>query len=500
MIEGFINNLKEGNEVRQTLSKIRQAIKDEAVFSDFYNAIWDETTLLISFLQSEDAKTRKNTALLMGDLAMDDFLEPLFDAYEKEETLFVRSSYLAALKNFDYEELMPKLRAQSTKLSNTTLTDDNKKHISEELRLLNALIIEEEGIPLHTFIGHHNPHSCVLLTNRDYTDVLEKQLIEIKMLATPFSSGVRTDTTKLEDILPLRTYHELLFEIEGMKTCPMTVKALSDVISHSKLQSVLRHDHKEGTPFYFRIELKSKRDLSFKSDFTKKLGAELERLSNRQLINSPSHYEIELRLIENAEGNCHVMVKYGTIADERFAYRTESIAASIKPTDAALLVALASPYMTPDAQILDPFCGVGTMLIERQQVVKANTTYGVDLYNNAISKAETNTKNADQIIHFINKDFFEFTHEYLFDEIFTNMPFVTGHTTENDIKLLYRKFFQKAPEVLAKESKIIMYSHNSAEAKKLAPANGFKLVAEFPIMKKLGTDLLIFERVVTKAE
>lgn len=496
MIEGFINNLKNGKEVRQTLSKIRQAIKDEGTFSDFYNMMWDETTLLIDFLSSDDAKTRKNAALLMGDLAMDDFLEPLFDAYEKEETLFVRSSYLTALKHFDYEELLPKLHAQSKKLAGTPLTEDNKKHITEELRLLNTLIVEEEGIPIHTFIGNHNPHNCVFLTNRDYTDVLAKQLTENKMQPVPFSSGIRLSTNRLDEVLPLRTYHELLFEIEGLKTCPMTVNALADMISHSKLQSVLRHDHKEGTPFYFRIELKSKKDLGFKSDFTKKLGAEIERLSNRYLINSPSNYEIELRLIENAEGNCHVMVKYATIPDDRFTYRTESIAASIKPVDAALLVALASPYMTPDAQVLDPFCGVGTMLIERQKIVKANTTYGIDLYNNAVAKAETNTKNADQIIHLVNKDFFEFTHEYLFDEIFTNMPFATGHTSDHDIQLLYRKFFKKAPEVLTPQGKIIMYSHNGAEAKKLASVNGFKLIAEFLIMKKLGTELLVFEHVI----
>ena len=133
MIDALLTRLKDGIEIRQTLSKIRQAIKDEEVFSDLYNIMWDQTNLLIPLLQSEDAKTRKNTALLMGDLAMDDFLEPLFTAYQKEETLFVRGSYLTAMKNFDYEELLPKLHKQYDKLCTQKTAEENKKHIEEEI-------------------------------------------------------------------------------------------------------------------------------------------------------------------------------------------------------------------------------------------------------------------------------------------------------------------------------------------------------------------------------
>ena len=32
--------------------------------------------------------------------------------------------------------------------------------------------------------------------------------------------------------------------------------------------------------------------------------------------------------------------------------------------------------------------------------------------------------------HYINRDFFQFRHDYLFDEVITNMPFQMGHVTE----------------------------------------------------------------------
>ena len=67
--------------------------------------------------------------------------------------------------------------------------------------------------------------------------------------------------------------------------------------------------------------------------------------------------------------------------------------------------------MKEDAQVLDPFCGVGTMLIERHKAVRANTSYGIDILEEAVLKARENAEAAKQVIHFVNRDFFEFTHD-----------------------------------------------------------------------------------------
>ena len=40
---------------------------------------------------------------------------------------------------------------------------------------------------------------------------------------------------------------------------------------------------------------------------------------------------------------------------------------------------LAKPYLKEDAAVLDPFCGVGTMLIERNKVLPARSLYGIDI-------------------------------------------------------------------------------------------------------------------------
>jgi len=231
--------------------------------------------------------------------------------------------------------------------------------------------------------------------------------------------------------------------------------------------------------------------LDKKSVFAKKLGTEITRLSNQKLINSASNYEFELRLIENKEGNLNVLVKLYTLKDERFLYRKNVIAASIQPVNAAFVAELAKEYMKEDAQVLDPFCGVGTMLIERNYLVPANTMYGLDIYADAVCKGKENAKEAHTIIHYINRDFFDFQHEYLFDEIFTNMPRAIGNKEEDEIFNIYRRFFKKASEHLKYGGVIIMYTHNRDYVKKLAGKNSYRMEAEYEISKKEGAYLMV---------
>ena len=120
--------------------------------------------------------------------------------------------------------------------------------------------------------------------------------------------------------------------------------------------------------------------LEQRSRFVKKLGSAIEQLSDGKLVNSPGDYEVELRLIANREGKFFPALKFYTIPDHRFAYRKHAIAASMHPSLAALIMELAAPYLKENAQIIDPFCGVGTMLIERDIRVPAREKYGTDIF------------------------------------------------------------------------------------------------------------------------
>lgn len=135
------------------------------------------------------------------------------------------------------------------------------------------------------------------------------------------------------------------------------------------------------------------------------------------------------------------------------------------PSLAALIMELAAPYLKENAQIIDPFCGVGTMLIERDIRVPAREKYGTDIFGEAIDGARENAALAGEQINFIHRDFFDFRHDYLFDEIVTNMP-VRGKMTREQLDRLYEKFFRKALTILEKEAVIVMYTGEIGFVKK----------------------------------
>jgi tRNA G10 N-methylase Trm11 len=473
---------------------LRQELKEGSSKHALLYYLSDKVDVLPSLLQHEDAKVRKNTVLVMGELGNPEYLEVIFAAYEKETQLFVRSAYLTALKEFDYRAYLPRIKEQLNSLSEVVITEENKKHMNEEMRVLTDLIVTMEGIRKHKFTGYHVKSNLILLTNRNHIDVTIDQLKDTKATATGFNAGVMVKTEDINEVLPIRTYHELLFVLDGMKTCKSDPIQAANTIFKAGIVKFIEDRHDGKAPYYFRVELKSKMELDKKSTFTKKFASELEQLSKRQLINSTTNYEFEVRLIENKEGNLNILLKLYTLPDERFAYRKNSIATSIKPVNAALTVALTKEYMKEDAQVLDPFCGVGTMLIERHKQVKAYSTYGTDILKDAIEKARENTEEAHQIIHYINRDFFDFEHEYLFDEIITNMPAAIGHMKEEEIFELYRHFFMKAGKHLKEDGVIILYSHSKEFVQKLAGKNGFRIVKEFEISRKEGSYVYVITR------
>lgn len=79
MIEAVYEAIKNGEDVRQNLSKFRQCMKEETVPEQA------DTSVFIGLLSAEDPKERKNAALVLGDLGAQEALKPLYEAYEKEE-------------------------------------------------------------------------------------------------------------------------------------------------------------------------------------------------------------------------------------------------------------------------------------------------------------------------------------------------------------------------------------------------------------------------------
>ena len=114
----------------------------------------------------------------------------------------------------------------------------------------------------------------------------------------------------------------------------------------------------------------------------------------------------------------------------------------------------------------------------------AREKYGIDIFGDAIEGARENATLAGEKINFIHRDYFDFTHGYLFDEIITNMP-VRGKKTKEEMDDFYSNFFSKSKSLLTADGKLIFYSNEEGFVKKqLRLHSEYRLLQEFCIREK----------------
>ena len=246
----------------------------------------------------------------------------------------------------------------------------------------------------------------------------------------------------------------------------------------------LQKRHDGDGPFRYRIEMTGV-DEKKKTVLIKRLSGEILRLSNQKLIFSKDHYEMELRFTGKEDGSFRFFFRLMTLGDSRFAYRKEAVAASIKPVTAAAFLKKFESYLKPDAQVLDPFCGVGTMLFERNLLMPVKAAFGVDTFGEAIDKARKNGNEAEFPIYFIHRDFFDFRHDRLFDEIVTNMPFSMKENDTDKIDTIHYRFFTKAKEHLNTGAYILMFSRYENLVRKYC-TTGYRIEEFLKINEKTG--------------
>ena len=490
-LKNAYEKISTGTELRAGLIEIKNLLKEEKNRRELAYQLGGDFKVLTRCLSDGDPKVRKNAALVLGAMESDDLVRVLLNAYKKEDTLFVKSAYLKALLNLNYEEELPYLKERLQELDQEPVTEANQKHIREEAGMLQQLISQKEKRKKHTFDGFDRQVEVILLTNREQREATRNQLKEEKV--TMLAGGMRFFTCDLEAILPIRTWRELLFPVKGLKTVSGTPENVASQLASPVLEQ-LKSLHTGGGAFYFRTELKSPTAPEKKASWVKVFSAALEKASGRELVNSTSDYEVELRLIEGKNGGFVPLLKLFTLKDGRFSYRKESYAAAMAPVQAALLMELARPWFVEGAQVLDPFCGVGTLLVERVKAGSADPLYGLDINEEAVLKARVNAEAAGITIHYINRDVRDFRHEYLFDEIISDLPLTGRSRNLLELKELYQAFFARVPELLKKGGRLFLYtSEENAFHSAFRESNGLKLLKSFLIQEKTGSRLYILE-------
>ena len=485
--------LMQGKDIRNNLIALKQMLKEEGAL-DTYLSMTEDDEMIAAFLKDEDPKTRKNAALVLGLVLSQESIDKLWEAYESEQQLFVKSAYLSAMQKLDCRSYEAQLKRRYKQLSAYEPQEEETKHIQEELMELRRMVIQfDGGISRHPFTGYKHPQDFILTTLKNYQDTTSVQIENGVTRIIPM--GVQVAAGDIREALNIRTFREMLFTIRCDKNLPPRPSVIANELARSNLMRMLGDMHEGEAPFYFRLEIRGSMPLDKKAGFAKKLAAEIEQRTNRFLVNSTEHYEVEIRLMENRTGGFYPCVKLFTIPMKRFSYRKYTTSASMHPSMAALLVELASNWLTEYAQVIDAFCGTGTLLMERMYALPVRNAYATDIFSDAIQGARENAGIAHMQINFILRSFMSFTHAFEFHEIWADMP-VRGKKTKEEQDEFYRAFFEKAQELLKIKGRIFLYCSENGLVKKYLRLldEVWHLRQEFCIREKDGTYFYIIEK------
>ena len=475
---------------RSMLSEMRKKLKGDNAIQDVMSEI--EICDIYGFLDSADAKTRKNAALLIGELKKasremerngedttyeGDFIdlseasEQLISHYEKEETLFVRPSYLEALSEFsisDNENMIEVLKNEEKKLSTLEFKEDEAKHKSKELHELKLIFSKNADKSRHEFKDFIRPFE-VLLTCEDSIkeEVKELTYSDCKIVR----SGVRTRVSDYRNLQKIRTYKEALFLVPIKRGYVPNRDNLGQIAEKTGLinmvDDLFNQTETQGSETYrFRLESRSE-DPELKSgEYLKRISALIEKESKGRLINEAGDYEFTVVFRDGQKSNLSLYVLLPSRYDKRFAYRKNSEPTSMNPVTAATAISLIKSYMSEESQIIDPLCGTGTLLIERALAMPAKEYYGTDTYGQAVKEARENAMYAGAYnINFINRNFFDFKHDYPFQEILTEFPDLFG---KEDVEKnnFCKMFFNKAVEISDEEATLFLITNEEGLIRK----------------------------------
>lgn len=482
----FDEQLKElaGNiNLRENLIYIKEALQGgkntETLKSEKRYCI----SLFPGLLDSGDAKVRKNAVLIMGMLGENGYGDIIAEHYKSEATFFVRSAYLTALKSYNYDKHLEMLKERRRELESGGFDEADIKHAAAELKALIALLDSGKRQVKHTFTDPEKPVQVILTTGADTRETVREALINngITELKQVFC-GIMACTSKIFKAARIRIYMELLFPVNGMKSYDKS--EIPSAVAKGGLIELLENMHKDPRgAFAFRLDVKE-------ADAAK-LSAEIQAMSGGRLVNSVSDYEIEIKLIAAKDGKYGIFLKLHTFSLDRFKYRENYVAASINPVRAAMAVWLARGYLKEGANVLDPFCGVGTMLIERDKLVKAGQMYGVDTFGKAIEGARLNTSRAGAHANYINRNYFDFEHSVLFDEIITDMPALEHGEADE----FYGRFLSYSERMLKNQGIMIIYSSEKNLLRKHLRLNSnYKLLREFTMDSRSGAGVYVLLR------
>jgi len=434
---------------RAALSFLCRAAKKKAE-RELIEASLGDHVLLHKLLSYPDPKVRKHTARLMGALSRSEDAAVLIDALKNEQTRFVRPSMILSLGAIGTKEARDALFALSEPIA---ANEDEEKHVREEREALRMAKARLTIAPEHTFTGLKKEYTIELRAPMGLTSQLVQELEAAGL--KPFMIGrdrLRVKTADLALVYQARGFMEALIVLTDEFTLPNNPDSIAQRL-YEPIVSFLHETHAGEAPYPYRIEYRGEQ--LQRNAFARAIA---QKWDASELINLPSAYDIEVRIEPNGMA-ANVYLKLYLYEDKRFPYRKRTVAASMHPATAAALLRFLQPYCKAEnPRVLDPFCGSGTLLFERECLSPCHKLHGVDISKEAIGIARENALAANSKAQFVHNDCLRFTARNPYDEVISNLPFGNRVGNHKNNEVLYRSLIQALPGWLKEGGIAMLYT------------------------------------------
>ncbi len=166
MIKELFENISAGQDIRKSLIALKQELKQEEARIELLALLQGDFSLITELLNDPDPKVRKNAAMTLGRLDQDQHVPLLYQAYQREEQLFVKSEYLKAMANLDCSSCRTSLEKRLEELQQVSPAKEEEKHFREELAALRKLVDMGASHKKHRFQGYDDTWEIILSTGK----------------------------------------------------------------------------------------------------------------------------------------------------------------------------------------------------------------------------------------------------------------------------------------------------------------------------------------------
>jgi 23S rRNA G2445 N2-methylase RlmL len=298
-------------------------------------------------------------------------------------------------------------------------------------------------------------------------------------------------------LLELRTTEDVfltLVHISGLQHGRDALRVLHSATLHSDLDAAFiawRRAHHGRQPKTWRVVSQMHGSYDFRRiDAGEAVTSALHRNIPRgmHLVDDDADLEFWLWL---SGGLALVGVRLSDATMRHRHYKREHLPASLRPTVAAAMGWLSRP--TPQDIVLDPFCGAGTLLIERALLTEYNGfLIGGDIREEAVAMTRRNARFASVDINVSTWDARSLPLDQAsVTRIITNMPFGKQISSHEQNKSLYAATLHEFGRVLSSDGILVSLTSEDRLWDTLLREQGWRIIKRI-VLVILGQPASIF--------